>query len=197
MSDRLISADKAKEVLKHLLYETAMNNKLDIADIYADIAENRLDTWLGLVPTVDAEPKQAYVIVDEDGNMECSNCGSSFCFDNYCGHCGAKLIGERKDEVKIEDIIYRQNAIELAMQYCPDDDGTCSKADEDMRNLLDELEDLPSAVRHGHWTEERNPMMYQLLPYVWVCDQCGTAFYYKTPYCGECGAKMDERKNGQ
>ena len=49
-------------------------------------------------------------------------------------------------------------------------------------------------VRHGHWTEKRNPMMYQLLPYVWVCDQCGTAFYYKTPYCGECGAKMDEEE---
>ena len=45
-------------------------------------------------PTVDAEPKQAYVIVDEDGNMECSNCGSSFCFDDYCAHCGAKLIKE-------------------------------------------------------------------------------------------------------
>lgn len=53
MNDRLISADKAKEVLKHLLYETAMNN-IDIADIYEDIIENRLDTWIELIPTVDA-----------------------------------------------------------------------------------------------------------------------------------------------
>ena len=45
----------------------------------------------------------------------------------------------------VNDIIWRQDAIELAMQYCPDDDGTCSKADEDIRNLLDELEALPSA----------------------------------------------------
>lgn len=45
----------------------------------------------------------------------------------------------------MSDLIKRQAAIELAMQYCPDDDGTCSKADEDMRNLLDELENLPSA----------------------------------------------------
>ena len=44
----------------------------------------------------------------------------------------------------MSDSISRQAAIELAMQYCPDDDGTCSKADEDIRNLLDELEDLPS-----------------------------------------------------
>ena len=44
----------------------------------------------------------------------------------------------------MNDSINRQAAIDLAMQYCPDDDGTCSKADEDIRNLLDELEDLPS-----------------------------------------------------
>ena len=29
------------------------------------------------------------------------------------------------------------------MQYWPDDEGTGSKADEEIRNLLDELEDLP------------------------------------------------------
>lgn len=55
------------------------------------------------IQALKAEPvKHAYVIVDEDGNMECSNCGSSNCFDNYCGTCGAKLIGERKDEVEDE-----------------------------------------------------------------------------------------------
>ena len=44
------------------------------------------------------EPKHAYVIVDEDGNTECSNCGSSNCYGNYCGNCGAKLIGTRRDD---------------------------------------------------------------------------------------------------
>lgn len=51
-------------------------------------------------------------------------------------------------------------------------------------------------VRHGRWQKERNPMRYQVVPYVFVCDQCGTAFEYDTPYCGECGAKMDEVKDG-
>ena len=52
---------------------------------------------------------------------------------------------EGKDtNVSSIDTISRQAAIDLTMQYCPDDDGTCSKADEDIRNLLDELEDLPS-----------------------------------------------------
>ena len=51
-------------------------------------------------------------------------------------------------------------------------------------------------VRHGRWKKKRNPMRYQVVPYVFVCDQCGTAFEYDTPYCGECGAKMDEVEDG-
>lgn len=47
-------------------------------------------------------------------------------------------------------------------------------------------------VRHGHWQKRRNPMLYQIYPYVAVCSRCGTAFEIGTPYCGECGAIMDE-----
>lgn len=76
---------------------------VDTDEIYTNGAELvpifRMKQWF---EHVNVELKQAYVIVDEDGNMECSNCGSSFCFDNYCGHCGAKLIGERKVEVEYE-----------------------------------------------------------------------------------------------
>ena len=36
--------------------------------------------------------------------------------------------------------------VELAMQYCPDDDGACSKADVDLRDLLDEIENLPTII---------------------------------------------------
>lgn len=204
MNDRLISADKARQVLTHLLYETAMNNELDIADIYEDIAEKRLDTWIELIPTVEAVRHE---------------------------HLG-------------KDIIYRQDAIELAMQYCPDDDGTCSKAGEDMRNLLDELEDLPSAVvdaepteeqvkeycrkrglvivdselfneikarwssepvRQGHWIK-----MSDADGIYYACSKCGYELprvnsfdpqfdlfpklkcIDKTTYCSSCGAKMDE-----
>ena len=45
----------------------------------------------------------------------------------------------------MDDLISRQAAIDIAMQYCPDDDGSCSKADHDIRELLDELEGMPSA----------------------------------------------------
>jgi|GEM_PF-4529571 hypothetical protein len=43
------------------------------------------------------------------------------------------------------DCVSRKAVIDLAMQYCPDDDGSCSRADVDMREMLDELEALPAA----------------------------------------------------
>ena len=49
-----------------------------------------------------------------------------------------------------DDTISRQAAIDVVMQYCPDDDGSCSKADRDIRELLDDIENLPS---HSHSPE--------------------------------------------
>lgn len=34
--------------------------------------------------------------------------------------------------------------IDIAMQYCPDDDGSCSKAGVDIREMIDEIECLPT-----------------------------------------------------
>lgn len=36
----------------------------------------------------------------------------------------------------------KANALELIMKYVPDDDGTCSNAGADLRELLDEIENL-------------------------------------------------------
>ena len=73
-----------------------------------------------------------------------------------------KLNNLNREVNNLTDTISRQTAIELAMQYCPDDDGTCSKADEDIRNLLDELEDLPPAQTEQHeigYSECANAML--------------------------------------
>jgi len=44
-----------------------------------------------LLEALKGEPVTAYVISDEDGNIKCSNCGSSECWGNYCMNCGAKM----------------------------------------------------------------------------------------------------------
>ena len=43
-------------------------------------------------PTEDVKPIiYATLLVDEDGNMKCSNCGNSECWGNYCMNCGADM----------------------------------------------------------------------------------------------------------
>lgn len=44
-----------------------------------------------------------------------------------------------------DDLIRRQAALDVIFPYCPDDDGTCSKNGDNLRNLLDDIENLPPA----------------------------------------------------
>lgn len=48
----LISRADAIDAVKKRLYETAMNN-MEHGDIYADIAENRIDIWLSALPSAE------------------------------------------------------------------------------------------------------------------------------------------------
>lgn len=61
----------------------------------------------------------------------------------------AKEIETQKTQLSEEDATFdcvsRQAALDIAFKYCPDDDGTCSEAGSDMRNMLDEIEALPPA----------------------------------------------------
>lgn len=61
-------------------------------------------------------------------------------------------------DTNVGDTISRQAAVELAMKYCPDDDGAV-QCDGDIRGLLDELENLPSAQPEQIWIlcDERMP----------------------------------------
>lgn len=105
----------------------------------------------------------------------------------------------------MDEYIEREEAIEIAMQYCPDDDGVCSKADADLREMLDEIEAIPAAdvapVRHGRWEYDEEAGEY-------CCSECHRATYDSHDeikefeggkvialclprYCGYCGARMD------
>ena len=105
---RLIDADKELEHIKKRLLETALNNDrvvCDAAYLYADISDNRIETWINEAPTVDVEPvKHAKWVIEPDRTvMHCNACGWAFeYYDyawiekewNYCPHCGARMDGE-------------------------------------------------------------------------------------------------------
>ena len=63
----------------------------------------------------------------------------------------------------MNDLISRQAALDIAFKYCPDDDGTCSEARSDLRNMLDEIESLPLAQPEQRWIpcSERLPEDYE------------------------------------
>lgn len=44
----------------------------------------------------------------------------------------------------MDEYISIRNVLDIASQYCPDDDGSCSKADVDLREMLDKVKALPA-----------------------------------------------------
>ena len=101
-----------------------------------------------------------------------------------------------------KEYIEREAALDIAVEWCPDDDGSVGKTG-DLREMLDELEAMPAAdvveVKHGRWVLSDNAMsMWN----VWVCSECGyrrkEGWMHtedgKKPtaqYCENCMAKMD------
>lgn len=106
----------------------------------------------------------------------------------------------------MNDYIIRNAAVEKAMEYCPDDDGSCSKAGTDLRELLDELEDIPAAdvkpVVRGKWDGTADGYADGNLVYdIWECSCCGydADGAEEKPtwnFCPNCGADMREEHNG-
>ena len=86
-----------------------------------------------------------------------------------------------REYISIEDIL------DIISQYCPDDDGSCSKADVDLREMLDEIEALPSAdvqpVVYAHKTINVGRRSY--------CSNCGKLAIMED-FCSKCGAKVKE-----
>lgn len=93
------------------------------------------------------------------------------------------------------DLISREAVLEILMRYCPDDDGSCSKADVDPRETLDEIENLPAVdaapVVHARWIEHQEVYDDDFYAYSYECSECGCMSPCEEPYCN-CGAKMDK-----
>ena len=62
-----------------------------------------------------------------------------------------------------DDAVNRQAVLDIAFKYCSDDDGACSKPDADLREMLDDIENLPQAQfvytcngckHYGKWEDE-------------------------------------------
>ena len=96
------------------------------------------------------------------------------------------------------EYISREDILDIASQYCTDDDGSCSKADVDLREMLDEIEALPAAdvqpIRRGRWIYVGSVRSWDEIK----CSACDPAFSTEDrdlilnwDFCPNCGARMD------
>lgn len=107
----------------------------------------------------------------------------------------------------MDEYISRGDVFDIALQYCADDDGSCSKADVDLREMLDEIEALPASdVQPVIETENMATVSDEF-----ICKKCGIYlknyikvvmdednegyideqhYDYEPKYCPECGAEV-------
>ena len=65
----------------------------------------------------------------------------------------------------------------------------------DLFNLIDRMPLVDGGfTRHGHWIEEPIEDEWGKLPSIWHCSECDNLELNYSPYCPNCGAKMDEDK---
>lgn len=86
-SEDCVSRQAVLETLR-TMYDTHIIETED-GDEYIDYNDTVYE--IEQLPSVTPQPKIAYVISDEDGNIKCSNCGSHDCWGNYCSECGANM----------------------------------------------------------------------------------------------------------
>lgn len=94
------------------------------------------------------------------------------------------------------DLISRNDVLEIIMQYCADDDGSCAKPNADLREMLDEVENIPAVdaepVKHGKWRVVNVPKKWGGATL--RCSECNTGTTNLWNYRPNCGAKMDKEK---
>ena len=94
---RLIDADELIEDIKEdslLYYFNSHTEKINY-ELKVEYAIDRIAD----APTVETNPLiYVTILSDEDGNIECSNCGSPECWGNYCMNCGAKMTERKANE---------------------------------------------------------------------------------------------------
>ena len=86
-------------------------------------------------------------------------------------------------------MISMKAVLDIVSKYCPDDDGSCSKAGVDLREMLDEIEGLDETevqpVKHARW----EICCDGYYPY---CSNCKNEPQGRemTDFCPNCGARM-------
>ena len=87
------------------------------------------------------------------------------------------------------ELISKQAALEIAMCYCPDDDGNCSKAGHDIREMLDEIESLSTIELEQCLKERIAEILRRNLNNIYCGDCRGNEEDVEESFCYGCHRK--------
>ena len=102
----------------------------------------------------------------------------------------------------MDNYVSLNKILNIVMQYCPDDDGSCSKANVDLREMLDEIEAIEiedvKPVKYAEWIKDDDTgelicsRCYSGKPTKCVCTSAveHKLANHEIRYCYFCGAKM-------
>ena len=94
MADRLISVNVLK---RNFQDELCKGIACDECSMQVE-GFCRVERWIDITPTLEAEPKHGRWIRRGDNSWECSECHEiSCCKGNYCVDCGAKMFDKDTD----------------------------------------------------------------------------------------------------
>lgn len=92
--DRHEAISKINEYGSVWMEYTDEMSKEEIAERALKASKNSMIRILDELPSVTPPHPTAHKLVNEDGDIRCSKCGSSECWGNYCMECGSKMEGD-------------------------------------------------------------------------------------------------------
>ena len=95
----------------------------------------------------------------------------------------------------MSDLINRQDAIDSADEIIKRDTSGNNAVVEAMKAWKAYVGNLPSAEhKRGEWVDKWHTLWKENLP---VCSVCNNISVFKSNYCPNCGARMDERREDE
>ena len=162
--DRYLKSDDVLKTLRHRLYETALNQfDFDVSDVYEDIAKNRLETWVDLIPTSE--------VVEVVRCKDCENLSEDRIAPDWHRICRLQGVGKADDgfcdeaERKVTEDVERNVGKWTEKEVIHKDEA---------KNIIEEWQSCRCSIC-GHY--DTRPYMY----------------YFSEPtFCSWCGAEMRE-----
>lgn len=138
-----------EDIDKEIEFFTATPGNHDYRDYYKKLGLELAMKRIKERPIVQSDRQQGkWIIIDdcEQFIAKCSICSKTqdsrkINEFEFCPNCGSSML-PIEEQFILDEYVRLTDVLNICFAYCPDDDGSCSKAGTDLREMLDEIEAL-------------------------------------------------------